>query len=53
MIKIRLRKNLLYLLVYYIAAFINNNFIGILIRSWLNTIYLKIFSILLKTLLEV
>ena len=45
MIKIRLRKNLLYLLVYYIAAFINNNIIGLLIYFIFNfdPIYINIF----------
>ena len=45
MIKIRLRKNLLYLLVYYIASFIKSNFIQIFINDSFrfNPMYINLF----------
>ena len=45
MIKIRLRKNLLYLLVYYIASFIKSNFIQIFINDKFrfNPMYINLF----------
>ena len=45
MIKIRLRKNLLYLFVYYISAFIDYNVLGVIINSIFkfNPLYICIF----------
>ena len=45
MIKIKLRKNLIYLLIYFICAFVDYNILGLIIPSvtGFNTLYINIF----------